>query len=48
MNLLQELPLKRGEIVAFLCEECNEKISIGECGEHRLKTGHRNFEAIYR
>lgn len=36
-----------GELIAFRCTTCNSLIVIGRCGEHRIQTGHKDFESIY-
>ncbi len=35
------------ESACFRCKECSEIVARGKCGEHRLKTGHEEFEVIY-
>jgi len=35
------------QILRFQCKTCGTSISIGHCANHRLKTNHTEFEAIY-
>jgi len=34
------------EIVGFICKTCKKEIAIGACGNHRLETGHKEFDEI--
>ena len=34
------------QIEAFHCKTCNKFIDLGQCGEHREETGHKEFEII--
>jgi uncharacterized protein YlaI len=35
------------ELIAFECKHCKQRVDIGHCGDHREKTGHKEFESIY-
>ncbi len=31
----------------FKCKECGKIVIQGKCGEHRVETGHKDFEFFY-
>ena len=35
------------EIIGFICRDCNVKLDIGTCGNHREETDHKEFDPIY-
>ena len=39
--------MKNNEVVGFRCKECGEILDAGLCGDHRIETDHKEFEAIY-
>jgi len=34
------------EVVGFICQDCKKEIAIGACGNHRLETGHKDFNEL--
>ena len=34
------------EIVYFICKDCGKKLAVGTCGNHRVETGHTDFEEL--
>ena len=38
--------MENQKIVSFKSKVCNKLIDLGQCGEHREETGHKEFEII--
>ncbi len=34
------------KIIGFICKGCNLKLATGTCGDHRIETGHHDFNEL--
>lgn len=39
--------MEEKELIAFKCMDCKKRIEMGFCGDHKEKTGHKDFQSIY-
>ena len=45
--ILENNKSKKPEITSFICKTCKKELAIGTCGDHRIETDHKDFDAIY-